>query len=761
MQSPTNQTVVKDLVLIGGGHSHVAVLKKFGMNPVSGLQITLISRDVHTPYSGMLPGYIAGHYEYDESHIDLQPLSRFAGARLFHTHASALDLENKYIICGNRPPVRFDVLSINTGSTPSLEVPGSDEHALGVKPINQFLRGWDAMMREVLARNGRYQVVVVGAGAGGVEVALSTQFHLQKLLHKHALPTDRLQFHLICGNGSVLPTHNRSVQRRFLRVLKDRRIVVHNSRTVTEVNTGAIRLDSDDSLEADATIWATHASAPSWYRESGLAVDERGFILVNSSLQSISHSDVFAAGDIATVTDYPRPKSGVFAVRQGRPLYKNLKRALQDRPLKKHVPQISFLSLISTGNQYAVASRGVLAWEGAWVWRLKDAIDRKFMHKYNSLPEMETKQDHGFDSTLASQDSLKELSAIAMRCGGCGAKIGSNVLSRVINQLSPFMREDVLLGLDAPDDAAVVEVPPGKVQVQSVDYFRAFIDDPYVFGQITANHSLSDVFAMGAEAQAAMAIATIPYGMENIVEQQLYQIMDGAVQVLNQHQATLVGGHSSEGAELSFGLSVTGLIDREKLLAKGGMQAGDALIITKPVGTGTLFAAEMRGKAKGRWIAGAIDCMLLSNHASAQCLYNHGVHACTDITGFGVLGHLVEMVRASHVDIRVDLNALPILDGTPETIELGIFSSLQPSNVRLRRAVKNQKAATRHPLYPVLFDPQTSGGLLAAVPARHAQACVAELHRLGYRHAGIIGHVHPASDEMESIYVNTDASGEQ
>ena len=760
MQNSKNSVAIKDLVLIGGGHSHVAVLKKFGMRPIAGLQITLISRDVHTPYSGMLPGYIAGHYGYDESHIDLQPLARFAGARLFHAHANALDLENKHVICGNRPPVHYDVLSINTGSTPSFtEVPGSSEHALGVKPINQFLQGWDTVMKEVLAQKGDYQIVVVGAGAGGVEVALSTQFHLQKLLHRHALPTDKLRFHLICSNGSVLPTHNRSVQCRFMRILTERQVIVHKACTVTEVSTHTLQLDSGNSLHADITIWATHASAPAWYRESGLAVDERGFIQVNSSLQSVSHSDVFAAGDIATVTDYPRPKSGVFAVRQGLPLYKNLKRVLESRRLKKHVPQISFLSLVSTGNKYAVASRGAFAWEGAWVWKLKDTIDRKFMRKYNRLPEMEEKHDDPINSKLVSSDTLKELSAIAMRCGGCGAKIGSTVLSRVVNQLSPFMREDVLLGLDAPDDAAVIEVPAGKVQVQSVDYFRAFMDDPYVFGQITTNHSLSDVFAMGAEAQAAMAIATIPYGKESIVEQQLYQIMDGAVQVLNQHKTTLVGGHSSEGTELSFGLSVTGLIERGKLLAKSGMQVDDAIIITKPVGTGTLFAAEMRGKAKGRWIAGAIECMLLSNHAAAQCLYNYDVHACTDITGFGVLGHLAEMVRAGQVDICIDLNALPILDGALETIGLGIFSSLQPSNIRLRRAVKNQQAAALHRFYPLLFDPQTSGGLLAAVPNQLADTCITELHRLGYPHTCVIGHVQRQSDAMESIYINPGESG--
>ena len=755
MQTSKNTLVIKDLVLIGGGHSHVSVLKKFGMQPLSGLRITLVTRDVHTPYSGMLPGYIAGHYSYDESHIDLRPLARFADARLFQTPATFLDLDNKRVVCGNRPAIHYDVLSINTGSTPSyIEVPGSKQHALAVKPINEFLQGWDDVMTRVVNRKGDFQIVVVGAGAGGVEVCLSTQFHLRKLLHKNSLEIDKLRFHLISGNGSILPTHNSSVQKRFRRILSERGVVVHRCKA-QRVNENLLELDSGETLHADTIIWATHASAPTWYKESGLAVDRHGFIKVNDSLQSVSHADVFAAGDIATVTDYPRPKSGVFAVRQGPPLYKNIRRALTNKSLKKHVPQISFLSLISTGNKYAVASRGSFAWEGAWVWKLKDYIDRKFMLKYSKLPEMDEDEDTTLRSELASAETLKEISAIAMRCGGCGAKVGSNVLSRVVNQLTTTKRDDVLLGLDTPDDAAVLDVPAGKVQVQSVDYFRSFIDDPYIFGQIAANHSLGDIFAMGAEAQAAMAIATVPYGKEQVVEQQLHQMMQGALCVLNQHKATLVGGHSSEGAELSFGLSVTGLIEKEKILAKSGMQVGDVILLTKPVGTGTLFAADMRGKAKGRWISNAIDSMIYSNYAAAQCLYNFNVHACTDVTGFGVLGHLVEMVRAGQVDIVIKLNALPTLEGAIDTIQLGIFSSLQPSNIRLRRAIKNSNDAINHKLYPLLFDPQTAGGLLASIPNEYADECITELRKIGYQHACIIGEVVQQTESLESILIET------
>jgi selenide, water dikinase len=374
------------------------------------------------------------------------------------------------------------------------------------------------------------------------------------------------------------------------------------------------------------------------------------------------------------------------------------------------------------------------------------------MQRFNELPEM-TVEAGPEPGGIADREAIRELSTLAMRCGGCGAKVGSTVLSRVINRLPPQRRDDVLIGLDSPDDAAAFEVPTGKVMVQSVDYFRAFIDDPYTFGRIAANHALGDIFAMGAEAQSALAIATVPYGRERIVEETLAELLGGALDTLAPTGAVLAGGHSSEGAELAFGLTVNGLIAKDALLRKGGMQAGDALILTKPIGTGTLFAADMRGKAKGRWVDGAIRSMLVSSQAAAAALYRHGVTACTDVTGFGLLGHLIEMTRASNTDARLELDAVPLLDGAEQTVAAGILSSLQPQNVRLRRAVRDADALSDHARYPLLFDPQTAGGLLASVPADQASACLEELHGLGYTRAVIIGSVEQGSSAEAPIEV--------
>jgi selenide,water dikinase len=400
-----------------------------------------------------------------------------------------------------------------------------------------------------------------------------------------------------------------------------------------------------------------------------------------------------------------------------------------------------------------VASRGAWSVRGRWVWVWKDWIDRRFMRKFNELPDMADEAAAALPAGLAGQEVIKEISAIAMRCGGCGAKVGATVLTRALNSLQPVARPDVLIGLHEPDDAAVVAVPPGKVMVHTVDSFRAMIDDPYLFGKIAANHSLGDIYAMGAEPQSALAVATVPFGIESKVEDTLTQMMGGAMEVLRESGTALVGGHTSEGAELSLGFAINGLIDREKVLRKGGLRPGDRLVLTKPIGTGTLFAADMRHKAKGRWIVAALDSMIQSNRQGAACLLDCGAHACTDVTGFGLLGHLVEMVRASDVDVELDLDAVPLMEGALEMVQAGIVSSLQPQNVRLRRAIANLDEAGKDPRYPLIFDPQTAGGLLASVPAEQADACIATLKGLGYGRAAVIGRVLPKSERLEPVTI--------
>ena len=445
----------------------------------------------------------------------------------------------------------------------------------------------------------------------------------------------------------------------------------------------------------------------------------------------------------------------MFAVRQGRPLERNLRRALRGLGLQPFRPQRRFLSLVSTGDQYAVASRGALSVEGSWVWSWKDWIDRRFMKRFCTLPEMDVSsaQDFSVPAGLAAPEVIRELSTAAMRCGGCGAKVGATMLSRVLGRLEPIRREDILVGLDSPDDASVESIPEGKLLVQSVDAFRSMVDDPYLFGRITANHCLSDLYAMGAEPRSALSVVAIPHGLEEKMEKQLEEVLMGGVAVLNEGGAALVGGHTSEGAELTLGFTVTGTIDRDKILRKTGLMPGDRIILTKPLGTGTLLAADMRGKAMARWVDGAIQSMLVSNRTAAEVVQAYETHACTDVTGFGLLGHLVEMTKHSNVDVSLALDSVPFLDGATATAGAGFLSSLQPQNIRLRRAITNVAAVGDDPRYPLLFDPQTAGGLLVAIPAKNAEACVAQLRDVGYEDSTLIGTVEPQSDRDGPITI--------
>ena len=754
----SEQPVLRDLVLVGGGHSHVVVLHMLAMQPEPGLRITLICTDIDTPYSGMLPGYISGHYSFDDVHIDLGRLAAFAGARFIHGEVNGLDRSGQRVLIKGRPAVPYDLLSINTGSTPNVRrVDGASAHAVPVKPIAQFNQRWLNLLERVQGLRDRFTVAVVGGGAGGVELVLSMQYRLRQELQKLGKSPDLLHFVLLTAGDTILPTHNPGVRARFARVLKERRVAVHTRAEVVEVSPGCLTTQDGRTFDADETLWVTQAGGPAWLHSTGLALDEHGFIRVNDQLQTLDDPKIFAAGDVASFTSRPLEKAGVFAVRMGPPLVKNLRRALRGQPLATYQPQRTWLALISTGDRYAVASRGALGFAGAWVWTWKDWIDRRFMRRFTELPAMAPSSATSVAPVsglaLSAEESQQAISAIAMRCGGCGAKVGASILSRALGSLQPVERSDVLIGLHAPDDAAVVRVPPGKAMVHTVDFFRSFIDDPYLFGKVAANHALGDIFAMGAEPQSATAVVTVPPGLEAKVEDLLLQMMSGAVEVLNAAGCALVGGHTGEGRELALGFAINGLIDEQMdgVMRKGGMRPGDALLLTKPIGTGTLFAAHAQHAAKGRWIDAALQSMIVSNQTAAQILRAHGATACTDLTGFGLLGHLVEMTRPSGVDAELQLSALPVLDGAVDCVQAGIVSSLQPANVRLRRALRNQAAWVDNPRYPLLFDPQTAGGLLASVPAERVADCIAALQAAGYRHTAQIGQIRDASDDLEPI----------
>jgi pyridine nucleotide-disulfide oxidoreductase family protein len=372
--------VVKRLVFIGGGHSHAIALRLWGQSPLKNVQLTLISDVTHTPYSGMLPGHIAGFYDFGETHIDLPALARYSSAQFYLAQAQFIDIEKCQVICNNSSPITFDYLSIDIGSIPEVDnVIGAKKYAIPAKPVPIFLQAW----QEILAKVAKYpdsplKIAIVGGGAGGVELALNMQSRLAKILNSG----HHLNIYLIHRGEKLLPSHNSWVSQRLEKILKQRGIQLYLSTDVIEVRPNQVICSSGLVLPVDYTIWVTAASSPSWIKKSGLLTDKKGFILVNNNLQSLSHPNIFAVGDIATIKDYSRPKAGVFAVRQGKPLFDNLQRILQNQPLKPYFPQKNYLSLIGTGDQKAIASWGSFGWQSSRLWSWKDRIDRAFMRQF-------------------------------------------------------------------------------------------------------------------------------------------------------------------------------------------------------------------------------------------------------------------------------------------------------------------------------------------------------------------------------------------
>jgi selenide,water dikinase len=459
---------------------------------------------------------------------------------------------------------------------------------------------------------------------------------------------------------------------------------------------------------------------PAILAAAGLDCDAAGCVRVSATLRSISHAFVFAAGDCAAIDGNPRPKAGVWAVRAGAPLAGNLRRAARGQALRRWRPQAEALAIVGLGDGRALAWRNGVAVAGRAVWRWKDWIDRRWMRMYQEPM-----------APMAAGDPRdKSPGAGPMRCGGCGAKVGAEVLAGALAGLPRLPGADVLIGLDAPDDAAVMLPPPGMAVVQSVDHFRAFIDDPFVFGQIAAAHALSDLHAMGARPWTALAVAAVPYTSSAKMRTELADMLTGASQVLAADGCALVGGHSAEAAEPALGFAVTGLADPARLLRKSGLRPGDALVLTKPLGTGIVLAGHMRGLASAAWLQAAIDSMRMSNATASRILQQYGAVACTDVTGFGLAGHLMEMLRASGVAGVLWPDQVPVLPGALELAAHGVESTLAVEN---RRALAGADAHTA-----LLVDPQTSGGLLAGIAWERAEACVTALRHHGIA-AAIIG----------------------
>lgn len=684
--------LTRDLVLIGGGHTHALVLRKWGMNPLPGVRVSVINPGPTAPYSGMLPGFVAGHYTRAELDIDLVRLARFAGARVINGYATGIDIHAKTISVAGRPPVAYDVAAVDVGITSTMpDLPGFVAHAIPAKPLGTFATRWDAFRKT--AQNP--QIVIIGGGVAGAELAMAMA-HALKGRHPTVKLVDR---------SRALAALGYKARNMMLAALTANDVEIIEDAEVTEIFAEGVVLNDGRIIRSDFTTGAAGAKPHDWIADTELDLNA-GFISVDANLQT-SDPSVFAVGDCAHLSQNPRPKAGVYAVRQAPVLFDNLRGLLAGSGLRPYKPQRDYLKLVSLGEQSALAEKFGTARQGPLLWKLKNYIDRKFMDQFDELPEMAQPK---LPRTAAL--GLKEALGDKPMCGGCGAKVGRQALQNILSDTFG-------------DDAA--EVQSG--QVMSTDHLRALTLDPVVMTQIAAVHALGDIWAMGAAPQAATASLILPRMSADLQERTMAEIMTTATEVFGQAGAKIIGGHSSLGDELTIGFTITGLTKSPITLA--GAKVGDALIVTKPIGSGTIMAAEMAGHANGADVIACLNLMMQSQAAAAAILRK--AHAMTDITGFGLAGHLRGICDASGVGADISRDAIPMMEGAGDLSAAGIRSSLFADNHAGAGDVLGAQ-------FDLLFDPQTAGGLLAAVAPKGAEALVKKLSAAGYT-AAIIGYI--------------------
>ncbi len=726
----------RDLVFVGGGHSHALVLRMWAMKPLPGVRLTLISPQAMTPYSGMLPGLVAGHYRFEDTHIDLARLCHWAGVRWIQDEVTAIDPARKRLSLKGRPDLEYDLVSIDIGSTPDGAIPGSREHAVPVKPISAFHARWLTLL-ERAGQGDPLRIAVVGGGAGSVEIALSMAWRLRG-------QGSAADIRLVTAAAEPLPGYSARVRRRVRDQLHGEGISVETGFRVERVEAGRLRAEDGRRLEADEIIWCTQAGAAPWIAASGMQTDEQGFLSVRPTLQALEHDDVFAAGDIAHMVASPRPKAGVYAVRQGPVLFHNLRARLLGERLRPYRPQDGFLSLLALGGKTATGMKPLpgglsLSFSGDWVWRWKDHIDRKFMRMFHELPPMAMPRcSVDPDPRLIDADERQEEHDPRIRCAGCGGKIGADILRSVVEQI----------GADGyrPEDTVALSDKPLRLY-QTVDAIKAPFDDPWLFGRVATLHALSDLHASGLHPHSAQVLVGLPHASRRLQRRELRALMQGVLQELERAGCRFLGGHSAEAAETSLGLALQGQEGETVPWRKSGLRPGDRLLLGKPIGSGVLLAGAMQARVDGRYWDALMQGLLRDNGPVAAALRRVETHACTDVTGFGLFGHLLEMCQASGCDARLDLDAIPFYPGARELAEQGLRSSLYPDNRRSDAAL-----VTSEPIDParldLLFDPQTSGGLLAAV-APEALANL-DLDTVGLC---VIGEVLPAGGTERRIHV--------
>lgn len=684
----------RHVVLLGLGHTNAHILKMWKMHPIPDTDLTCISDHAVATYSGMLPAVLAGQIPSDSMEIDLVRFCASVDARLVVGTVLGINHERQEIAVHDRPPIPFDVLSVGIGSVPTTaDVVLETSNVLQIKPMQTFLKRLNEQ-RARLQGIACPCITVVGGGVAGMEIL----FCLPGTLHK--LGIQKFKLRIVSRGSNILGNLAARTQRLVRREIQAREIELVCGQSVTRVDSRNLELDDGTQLSTDLVLWATGARAPDLLAQLSLPMAEDGFLATDHTLRCLTETPVFAVGDSGTISNDPLPKAGVYAVRQGPVLWQNLQRTLAGSALKNFVPQRSFLKLINLGDGRAVGEWKRLSVVGRLPMWLKTRIDGKFMEQFAPRPAMSASNQ-------------------PMQCNGCGCKLGSKALERALQRST--------VNSAHLDDAAPIGDGGETGWMASTDFFSSPFSDGFTSGRIAALHSASDLLSMGCRVTEALANVVLPEG-DGIAQQKLLaDFLAGASQEFASLGANIVGGHTIVGPRMEAGFTVIGTLAGKTAMRKENLRTGDQLLLTKPLGIGVLLAAHMRSACRAASYRSLLETMLAQHAAYAMHAVHLGVRAATDVTGFGLAGHLLEMLDASDVSAQIHLDKFSFLPGSVEAVAAGIESSLIAENLRVADRIRFEADMWNEPRFRLLFDPQTCGGLLFGVPQEKVSSFVDHL----------------------------------
>ena len=692
--------ITNDLVLIGGGHSHLSVLMKLSKKPLNGNRITLITNEIDTPYSGMIPGYIEGIYSWRDSHIDLYRLCLKLNVRFIHAEVERVSAHEKEIYFKDRPKIKFDVLSINTGiQSNNREIKGAAKYCLPVKPISKLANNFLNKITNFKS------IAFIGGGAGSVELALAIKKRFLNI-------NQDIKITIITGKRGLLSTFPQKTKLTSLKTLEKFKIDIIEYKRVLEVKPKQIILSDKSMLKIDKAILSTNSMTPKWLAKSDILLTKDNYILVNKSFQT-NYKYVFASGDVIDFNNQNLKKAGVFAVRSGKPLAINIKKFILGKKLVEYKFNKNYLALIGTSKRSAIATKYNLTFNSRFFFYLKKYIDQNFIKKFSDFKirkkfTLEALKTDVLNIFVKHKEKITDKNDI-MQCKGCAAKVPLNALKQTLPKDIVSTSEDA------------VSVPGHPELYQTVDMISSIITDPFLLGKIAANHSISDMVSVNSKITSAMMILQLPLSKTEINSRDLEQVLLGANEIFKTIDCPLIGGHTMIGKDKDpiIGFSILGQKQKKIKIMKNRrkIKTKDLLILTEKIGSGLIFAGINNYLIDSYFQTDVIKQMIKGNLNFGKISNHLNILSMTDITGFGLANHLLNLIKRdnSKTGLTIHPNKIPLFEGVNECLNKDIKSSLFKSNYDIAQKdiiYKRDKSK----LDNILYDPQTVGGIAFIIP---------------------------------------------